>query len=311
MGSLVDPKEAPAEALRLLEEERRLVPTAPPASREWILSGLEELVHRVRAGEFAGSLWVGPKDESVALASWETPCSAGRRARLFVQGGYRNPAVLGGFLNALDREEPLLGVAESLSGLHPEDGPGLLTPLGFQRIDRVDMLFPEDRALPEAPASSDHPHRPLTLEDESEVARLLELAYRDVPVDRLLFQRLRDPVEDAREAAHEILGTGLGTWRADASFGVEVDGAIVAATIVNDFHGPLLAEVMVDPAWRRHGFARRLIGASVGAVRRSGLGRLRLVVTVGNHRAERLYASMGFLPVLVPGGATWLRLPRS
>ncbi len=87
-----------------------------------------------------------------------------------------------------------------------------------------------------------------------------------------------------------------------------MEGRLVAATLVNELHGPLLSEVMVDPAWRRRGFARRLVARSIAAVRALALGPLRLVVTVGNDRAEPLYRSVGFVPTPVRG-TIWLRLP--
>ncbi|MCI4340565.1 MAG: GNAT family N-acetyltransferase, partial [Thermoplasmata archaeon] len=128
--------------------------------------------------------------------------------------------------------------------------------------------------------------------------------------DRWLFAQSLDAARDADAAADDLLGDGVGRWRPDASFGIEIEGRLVAATLVNELLGALLSEVMVDPAWRRRGLARRLIARSIAAVRSLGLGPLRLVVTVGNDRAEPLYRSMGFQPTPVRG-TLWLRLPGS
>ena len=178
---------------------------------------------------------------------------------------------------------------------------------GSARVVRADMVIAEDVVLAGHDRRPGAPIRRLTAEDAPGIARLMARAYRGQRRGPDLFQRWRDPEEDARRSVTELLGTGLGTWRSDASFGVTAPGGLAAATLVHDFHGPLISEVMTDPASRRRGLARRLLIRSVAAVREAGLGAPRLVVTLGNTRAHALYRSLGFVENPDAQGAVWIR----
>jgi predicted GNAT family acetyltransferase len=99
-------------------------------------------------------------------------------------------------------------------------------------------------------------------------------------------------------------GTYGSSWPA-ASFVVERDRRIVAAVLVNDHHGPLIAEVMVARDHRRQGLAGRLLLESVTVLRGASKVPPRLVVTGVNGRARRLYASLGFEVTPLPPDSTW------
>jgi ribosomal protein S18 acetylase RimI-like enzyme len=294
------------EALRLLldfEREARRVPGI-----EWLAPDLAERAAAMRRGESVdGFLLVGPSDEAVGIALGGTEAETGIVIHPYLAEGFRTAATLDAFLRALGTERPVRVVHEPIFGVPEGELTALLGGLGFHRIVRADMGFAAERPLPEVPDDPNFPLRALSAEDAPALARLMARSYDDNLDDRALFQRWRDPAEDARRSIGEILGAGLGTWRPDASFGVPVPGGLAAATIVNDLGGPLISEVMTDPDWRRRGFARRSLRASVAAVRSAGLGAPRLVVNLGNHRAHRLYESFGFVvdPRFV--GGLWVR----
>ncbi|MCI4354967.1 MAG: GNAT family N-acetyltransferase, partial [Thermoplasmata archaeon] len=285
--TIVPADTAPTEALRLLDEfERGLDPDSPLIA--W--NRLDLATHRaaIRAGHLDGGVWVGPKDEAVALAVWSSHSGAGRRVVPYLGEGYRTGAALAAFVRALDASGPIRLVAGPIPGLGDAQVTEVLAPLGFQAVERADLVFPDGAPVPPLEDSVELAVRPLDAADRPRIARLLERAYSDTPVDRWLFAQSLDAARDADAAADDLLGDGVGRWRPDASFGIEIEGRLVAATLVNELLGALLSEVMVDPAWRRRGLARRLIARSIAAVRSLGLGPLRLVVTVGNDRAEPL-----------------------
>jgi ribosomal protein S18 acetylase RimI-like enzyme len=306
VGAIVALSSSPSEALRILGESELALDPASGLT-PWVRSQNERYREQIRDGRLDGGLWIGPKDEAVGLALWEGPARTGRNVVVFLGDGYRTPAALISFVRAIEAAGRLRSVNGPVPGLADVAVGAALLPLGFTAVERADMVFPETTPTPNVPEVSGRPTRPLQADDEARIARLIERAYADTPIDRWLFAQTPDE-QFGDEAAAELLGTGVGTWRPDASFGVEVDGRIVAATLVNELEGPLLSEVMVDPGWRRRGLARRLIARSVAAVRELNLGTLRLVVTIGNDRAELLYHSMGFVPTPVRG-SLWLRIP--
>jgi len=310
VGTLVEARSAVAETMRLLDAQEREAEDLPPLLRDWLRGGVRERRDQVRAGAFTGALWIGPKDEAVALAGWSLPAQVGRHADLFLLPGFRHPSSITAFVRAVDDLGPgrILGIAEPVLGVAPEALTAALAPLGFSRVLRTDMVYPPDRPLPPRDAlPAGATLRALTATDEPAIAGLVALAYDDTPVDRALFVRYLDPKEDARVSASDLLHGGVGSWRADASFGVWVGDSLVAATLVNLYHGPLITEVMVHPDHRRRGYARRLVGESLRAVRERALGTPRLVVTGGNDRARPLYRSLGFVEVRETEGGVWLR----
>ncbi|MGD0718202.1 MAG: GNAT family N-acetyltransferase [Thermoplasmata archaeon] len=81
-------------------------------------------------------------------------------------------------------------------------------------------------------------------------------------------------------------------------FTVEVDRRIVATTLVSyGRRASYLAMVMVDPAYRRRGYARQLLHASIDSTRRARRPYVALDVLENNTTARRLYESEGFLPL--------------
>ncbi|HYK93575.1 MAG TPA: GNAT family N-acetyltransferase [Thermoplasmata archaeon] len=300
---------APAEALRILGELGEELALAGGVEAK---AAVEPLVTGVRAGELPGILWVGPQDEAVGIAWWEPPSEAGRRAGLFLSGGYRTEAALRGLLEATETAPggPLLEVSDQIAGVPPLLRARVLSAGGFREVSRIDLAWPPGRPVEPAPPPSRGTARPLRREDEPALSVLLDRAYSDNPIDLALFRQRRDRRADSVDAIHLLLAGELGPWVPSASYGVEENGRLLAATIVNDYRGALITEVMVDPDARRQGLARCLLLHSLQGLRALGREDIRLVVTLTNDPAYRLYSSMGFTPLPATQGSTWLHVAR-
>lgn len=308
-GALVPASSAVAESVRLLEERRAAAALAPDALRPWLLAEAESDLEEARGGRLNGALLIGPKDEAVALARFETGPGLPRRLRWLFAEGFATLATARTFLAALERAEgPLLGVWDAGEGVFPEGAREALRAAGFRRTLRRDLVFPTAAPLPErrAPALPGV-LRTLERRDGEALARLIGRAYATNATDRALFLERSDPVAEAHASVKTLLDGGVGTWLPAASFVIEVPGGFAAATVVNDLRGPLVAEVMTDPGWRRRGLARVVLTESLYVLRRTDPRVPRLVVTEGNDGAERLYRSLGFVDDPAAVGAIWLR----
>ncbi|WP_132059493.1 GNAT family N-acetyltransferase [Halorussus amylolyticus] len=72
------------------------------------------------------------------------------------------------------------------------------------------------------------------------------------------------------------------------------DGLAGYLTAFHDGETAYVAEIVVAPAYRREGRARRLLAAAFDRLRAEGCSRARLTVHPENDAARRLYESMGF-----------------
>jgi ribosomal protein S18 acetylase RimI-like enzyme len=97
----------------------------------------------------------------------------------------------------------------------------------------------------------------------------------------------------------QLLATpACGRHLPDASFAIvhrdrrEPAGAVITTAIAPDTAH--IAQIVVDPAWRRAGLAAELLAASLEAVRAAGYSNLSLLVAEANAPARRLYARLGF-----------------
>ncbi len=312
-GGLVPPPEHPAETLRLISRQRDALAAEGFSWADW---AADEQRKRLLDGSWGGALWIGPGDEAIGLASWESIPDLGRRGSIwgsiFLGDGYRNGAVLRGFLDRLEQwppgAGPLLSCSDDIPGLPLQLRKAVFGSRGFFRVIRRDLVFPLARPLP-APATPTARLRSLSPADEPALAGLLERAYADDAIERSLFEQFRNPTEDARYGVDSVLHGHVGRWLDAASFGIEADGRLIAATLANEFHGPLITEVLVDPEHRRKGLARRLLVATLLELRSLGFAAPRLVVTGRNQRAVNLYLGLGFEPSADPAGGLWLNLP--
>jgi ribosomal protein S18 acetylase RimI-like enzyme len=307
--SVVSARAQPAEALRLLGEYRDF---HIGEGKTWADLWVDSLRRKVEDGSFEGRLWFGPKDDAIGLAGWETAGRLGRRGWIFLTEGYRSREALNEFLRRLEADPtnslPFLSLGDDVPGISEGDRAAVFSARGFTSVVRADMRFPAGVDPPPVEGFGTRTARALGMTDEPWVADLLRRVYAGSP-ERALFATSRDEEEDARQGAHEILHDGVGRWLPEASFGIADGDRLIAFTLANDFHGALISEVGVDPRFRRQGLARGLLPLTIRALRSAGFPSPRLVVTMWNERAVRLYRSVGF--EFVPGGdgRVWLHLP--
>ncbi|MCI4369105.1 MAG: GNAT family N-acetyltransferase [Thermoplasmata archaeon] len=309
-GDLIPASAAPSEALRLVGE---MGDEFSGLGIDWGVSDSRSLAETIRAGTFSGLLWVGPKDEAIGLA-WPAKfeCELGHRVDAYLSRGYRSTSSLGAFIDRLDAPggfPPLVSVTDPWPGVTAAEGDLAFGPRGYQFVQRLSMRFPAEAGLP-TPGATGVTVRPLTIEDEPKVVRLLWAAYDDNPVERALFVRHRDRGQDMAWGARLLLHGELGPWLSDASFTIPADSLLAAATIVNRFHGVLITEVVTHPEHRRRGYAERLLVETIKAVRANGWEPPRLVVTRQNERAFRLYERLGFRTIPGDTGGVWLHRER-
>jgi ribosomal protein S18 acetylase RimI-like enzyme len=310
-GDLVDCASAPSETRRLLTEWAQASTIAgdpwSPGLLDWASKSLE-------TGLFLGRLWIGPKDDAVGIALGTAPGEVGGRVEVaYLADGFAHPTAIEGFVARLDSSDafgPLVELPDppAQQGVGPFDT--AFRRRGFVPVVRMDMRYPADRPPPAAPADPTVRMRRLASTDSEALANLTARAYADNPVDVALFRRFRDPLADARWGTEAILGTLVGEWLPFASFLLEDSEGPVGATVVNEHHGPLIAQVMVDPRARGRGHATRLLGASIAALREAHRDVPRLVVTQANRRAHRLYEHLGFVVDPTAVGARWLHAGR-
>lgn len=133
--------------------------------------------------------------------------------------------------------------------------------------------------------------RRLAAEDASLLGDLLYNAYHGTVDDE------GESAEDAQDEAVKTLAGGYGDVLWDCSFILVRDNQAIGASVITDYGEdgiPLLAFSITRPGYQRQGIATHLIGCSQAALRRRGIRRLRLVVTVANTPAVNLYQKLGF-----------------
>jgi ribosomal protein S18 acetylase RimI-like enzyme len=141
----------------------------------------------------------------------------------------------------------------------------------------------------------DRKARSVRTEDMEALAVLLYAAYRGT---------IDDEGESFADALVEIEKTfrgEYGRFLPECSF-VIADGEFLAsACLVSLFEphdAPLVVFLMTRPEAKRRGLARSLLQQTMNALLNAGYSRLTLVVSEGNAEAQRLYASIGFVPIL-------------
>jgi ribosomal protein S18 acetylase RimI-like enzyme len=134
-----------------------------------------------------------------------------------------------------------------------------------------------------------HAARPPRLDEREPLAHLMLAAYRGAADDE---------GETLAEALQEIDGVLVSTttpFVPEASFVVDVDGALASASLVSMFRGaPLIAHVMTHPTYKRHGLGTSVLLRSARALVVQGWTSLSLYVTDRNAPALALYHKLGF-----------------
>jgi GNAT superfamily N-acetyltransferase len=307
VGELVNAAPFPSEAARLLGARSDWF-----ADRGWaawadpVASSLE----KIRTGGTHASLWIGPKDEAIALVIWGRRGTTGREAELFLGEGYRHPAALRALLDRVESSPgppivrlEILGTDRTARELAP-----LLEPRGYRWMDRRDMVFPADRPVPDVPEPVGT--RGVTAADADALAALFADAYEDFPVDPAFFSAGGSPEAELRANVEAVFDGTYGRPWPSASSGIERGGRLVASVLVNDHRGPLLIEVAVARSARRQGLARALIVRALRRLREEGAPPPRLIVTWPNVAARTLYASVGFVPATLPESPSWVHFGR-
>ena len=103
--------------------------------------------------------------------------------------------------------------------------------------------------------------------------------------------------EWARFTGHLLNGRPSGAWQTGQSFAVtKWDGGLAAAVVTTEIAPGVahVAQVVVDPAYRRRGVARQLLLMAAAAAKAQGAKRLTLMVGEDNDRARILFESLGF-----------------
>jgi ribosomal protein S18 acetylase RimI-like enzyme len=303
MPETIPLSQRPGEGWQLCREALAEIAGGRFAEEEWIVRMRQAL----DSGESVGVLAVeGP--EPIGIATWSRiPLPARRISLLYLRSGWRTPATYREFLRQVIDGSPADGpVAFStgdLLGLDAAQQAEMMEPLGFRRFSRTEMGFPDGAPLPSDSLRDGIRARRVRLEDAAELSALHRVAYSG-RFDRYLFMEDPDPGRDSERGMEKLLGGEWGLFLPEDSYVAVREGRIVGATLLVTMEGyPLLADVMVDPAERGQGIAGALIAASLASVRGRAAPALRLNVTDGNARAERLYRSLGFTPLFT--GVAW------
>lgn len=234
------------------------------------------------------------------VAVWSFGRSLGANVYLlYLEGGTVTPEEYRQLLAELDRRCTTIAfVPGPLAGIAPATEEALMSELGFARYGRSEMKL--ERPVPAAPDAGPGTLRPIRPEDEPALARLHRAAYHG-RFDRYLFLEEEDEERDSAREVHQLLHGRWGEPEPNGSVVLDVEGRPVAAVIaVRRAEGVLIADVAVDPSYQGRGVGRRVLAASLARLFAAGAGRVYLNVTEGNTRAQRLYASLGFVRSLGP-----------
>jgi ribosomal protein S18 acetylase RimI-like enzyme len=254
-------------------------------------------------------------DRTVGIALWEPPPELGATVEvLYLVDGAQTPGAYRKFLLEVARVAgPVVFAPGRLAGLADAEEDGVMRGLGFARFARSEMRLPSSSRTPEAPATPDPGLRPSRLEDRASLTRLHRRAYEH-HFDRYLFLTDPDPIRNAELEMQGIVEGRWGEFLPWASWVKEgPEDLMAAALVVRAPYGPLIADVMVDPALRGQGLGRQVLSATIRALRERQETVIVLNVTDGNARAARLYERLGFVRSLGPshGWYSTARIPVS
>jgi ribosomal protein S18 acetylase RimI-like enzyme len=148
-----------------------------------------------------------------------------------------------------------------------------------------------------APPAAVVPFRAWTDDDLTGAVRLLARAYAGLPAARSFAPRGR--LDEWVQYATEIVrGHACGTFTPEHSVIAEgaegmPTGLVLTSWLAEDTAH--IAQIVVDPALRRHGMARRLVEHVGERAAATGASRLTLLVAASNAPARALYQSLGFV----------------
>ncbi len=199
-----------------------------------------------------------------------------------------------------ESEGPLVISVSGLEGIPWPEEIRIFRELGFARFSRWEMKHFPAAEIPPRTSVPEVSLRPVVLSDERALGDLHERAYAS-GIDRFLFAEDPDPSRDAVLHLRRILTGEWGELLSTASWVAWQGTELVGAILVTNFGGgPLIIDVMVDPAHQRRGIGGQLLSESLKAIRASEKGIPRLNVTEENTGAFELYRKFGFVPTLGP-----------
>ena len=101
--------------------------------------------------------------------------------------------------------------------------------------------------------------------------------------------------EQATAEIHETIQGAYGAFIPTCSKVVARAGSVLSATLITRFQNrPFVAFTFTDPGFSRQGLARACMQAAMSELFGQGERELRLVVTLANTPAVRLYTRLGF-----------------
>jgi ribosomal protein S18 acetylase RimI-like enzyme len=139
-------------------------------------------------------------------------------------------------------------------------------------------------------------------------ARLIQLAYAN-HMDGEINDQYRSESGALKFLKNIIMLPGCGQFQAQASFVLrapynhELVGVALTSTVA-----PGVAhttQICVMPGYQRHGLGRRLMDATIAALRERRYAALSLTVTSGNQGAVRLYEQIGFAKIKTFSAGVW------
>lgn len=279
----------------LLAEER----TAGPPERT---EGLEALRRGVQEGRIAGGVLCSADGRVLGLATWSVLRNVGRRVGPILLPAARRDAptwteLLTLLLDGGDPAGPVVLVDSPMPGFSEAEAQGLLGPRGFHPFHRFALAHAPGAGSPSPPRPplEEGRIRPITSAELEPLVELTAACYAN-SVDRFLFGEEPDLIAGARSLLRALFAGEYGPFVPEASFGLEIGGRVLGATLVTRRPAyTLLADVMVHPSLQGRGHARRLIRSTIGAMPPDPKSPLVLTVTRENAGAFHLYESLGFV----------------
>lgn len=177
-----------------------------------------------------------------------------------------------------------------------------LAELGFRIYPRQFMVLELNKAVLPA-ATPTGPGLVLERWDDRQFgacARLIQLAYAN-HTDGEINDQYRSESGALKFLKNIVILPGCGQFLAPASFVLraphahELIGAVLTSTVAPATGHT--TQICVMPGYQRHGLGRRLIGATIAALRERGYTALSLTVTSSNANAVRLYEEIGFTTI--------------
>jgi GNAT superfamily N-acetyltransferase len=104
-----------------------------------------------------------------------------------------------------------------------------------------------------------------------------------------------ETIAEALQEVDNVLVSSDRPFMPEASFVIEVDAALAAASLISLFRGaPLVTHVMTHANYKRRGLGVSALLSSANALREQGWSSLNLYVTDSNGPALALYRKLGF-----------------